>query len=74
MSVSKEIDLRFDVTKQLAQRIDALVQASGLKNRGELLTPVIEEFVKKEIHKSILLLRMCEINPQAAEAVGMVSD
>ena len=74
MSVSKEIDLRFDVTKQLAQRIDALVQASGLKNRGDLLTPVIEAFVNKEIHKSILLLRMCEINPQAVEVAGITSD
>ena len=70
MAEPKDADLRFNVTLTLMRRIDALVQAKGFAGRGDLLTPLIEAFVTKEIHEATLLLRMAGINPLATEPVG----
>lgn len=68
MAEPRDIEIRFSVTKTLAQRIDALVQAESLQGRAELLTPIIESLVEKKIHEAIVLLRMAGINPADPEA------
>jgi metal-responsive CopG/Arc/MetJ family transcriptional regulator len=59
----RDIEIRFSVTRTMAQRIDALVQAKGLQGRSDLLTPVIQTLLEKEIHEAIVLLRCAGINP-----------
>lgn len=68
MAEPRDTEIRFSVTRTLAQRIDALVQAESLQGRAELLTPIIEALVEKKIHEAIVLLRMANINPLDPEA------
>lgn len=67
MAEPRDTEIRFNVTRTLAQHVDALVQAKGLQGRAELLTPVIEAMVEKHIHEAIVLLRMAGINPADPE-------
>lgn len=67
MAEPRDIEIRFSVTKTLAQRIDALVLAESLQGRAELLTPLIEGLVERKIHEAIVLLRMAGINPSDPE-------
>ena len=68
MAEPRDTEIRFSVTRTLALRIDALVQAEGLQGRSDLLTPVIEALVEKRIHEAIVLLRMAGINPSDSDA------
>lgn len=68
MAEPRDVEIRFNITKTLAVRIDALVQAESLQGRAELLTPVIEALVEKRIHEAIVLLRCAGINPSDPEA------
>lgn len=67
MAETRDTEIRFNVTRTLALRIDALVQAERLQGRAELLMPVIEALVEKKIHEAIVLLRMAGINPADPE-------
>ena len=67
MAEPRDTEIRFMVTRQLAQRIDALVQSDCHQGRAELLTPLIEAMVEKRVHAAIVLLRMAGINPADAQ-------
>lgn len=62
-SGSGTTELRIDVPADLIQRLDAVMQARGLKSRAEYVTPLLEQAIAKEVHAATLLLRMCRINP-----------
>lgn len=74
MAETRDTEIRFNVTRTLALRIDALVQAERLQGRAELLTPVIEALVEKRIHEAIVLLRMAGINPSDPETLRARSE
>lgn len=67
MAETRDSEIRFNVSRRLAQLIDALVQSKGLQGRAELLTPIIEALVDKELHEATILLRMAGINPADPE-------
>lgn len=69
MAESRDIEIRFNATRTLATRLDALVQAKGLGGRADLLLPLIESMVEREIHEAIVLLRCAGINPADPEVV-----
>jgi len=68
MAEPRDSEIRFNVSRRLAQLIDALVQSKGLQGRAELLTPIIEALVDKELHEATILLRMAGINPADPDA------
>ena len=59
----REEELRFKVSVDLMQMLDAVRQAKGYESRGDLLIPILEEMVRKEIHAATVLLRIARINP-----------
>lgn len=63
MAEPRDTEIRFNATRTLASRVDALVQSKNPQGRGELLIPLIEEMVAREVHAAIILLRIAGINP-----------
>ena len=73
MSDLREAELRGNVPKRLLQLIDALQQARGHTNRMDVVIPVLEEYVERELHFATLLCRMAGVNPSDSEASGDVA-
>ena len=66
----REEELRFKVSVDLMAKLDAVRQAKGFESRGDLLIPILEEMVRKEIHAAKVLLRIARINPLLADESG----
>lgn len=67
MADLREEELRFKISVELMQMLDAVRQSKGYENRGDLLIPMLEEMVRKEVHAATVLLRIARINPLLAE-------
>lgn len=63
MADPRDAELRFNVSTETMTLIDALMQAKSCGSRADLLIPVIEAFIQKEIHEATVLLRIARINP-----------
>ena len=63
MASPDKVELRIDVPAELMQRLDAVMQAKGMTARHQLVVPLLEEAIAKELHAATVLLRMCRINP-----------
>lgn len=70
MSEVREAELRGNVPKRLLQLIDALQQARGHTNRMDVVIPVLEEYVERELHFATLLCRMAGVNPADSASSG----
>lgn len=68
MASPREVELRINITSELAQRIDAVVMAEGLTCRGDLVIPVLEELTLRKLHAATVLLRVLRINPLSPDA------
>lgn len=66
----EKTEVRFMLPKPLAQALDALAFADDNKGRPELIERVLKEFAEKEIHKSIIRVRMLRGNPMLTESSG----
>ena len=60
---SDTVEMRFDVSSELANRIDAMLMVDGHKSRQEYLVPLIEKAINSELHRATVLLRCAGINP-----------
>jgi metal-responsive CopG/Arc/MetJ family transcriptional regulator len=63
MAEPRDVELRLNIDRTLAVRLDALVQAKKLNSRADLLLPLIQAMVTQEIHEAMVLLRIAGINP-----------
>ena len=70
MSDLRDVELRGNVPKRLAQLIDALQQARGLPSRMDVVIPVLEAYVNGELHSAMLLCRMAGVNPADSASSG----
>ena len=68
MNDLREAELRGNVPKRLLQLIDALQQARGHTNRMDVVIPVLEAYVERELHAATLLVRMARGNPDDSES------
>ena len=68
MNDLRDSELRGNVPKRLMQLIDALKQAKGLQNNMDVVIPVLEEYVERELHIATLLVRMARGNPDESES------
>lgn len=64
------VELRVDITKELAERIDALLMVGRLKARADYVVPVLSAAVEEEFHRATVLLRCAGINPLLSTASG----
>lgn len=71
MNDLREAELRGNVPKRLLQLIDALQQARGHTNRMDVVIPVLEAYVERELHAATLLVRMARGNPDDSETDGV---
>ncbi len=69
-SPGERTEVRFMLPTPLAQALDALAHADDGKGRPELIERVLREFAEKEIHKSIIRVRMLRGNPMLTELDG----
>lgn len=70
----RDAELRGMVPTTLLQLIDAVMQAKGLENRMDVVIPVMERYVREELHAASLLCRMAGINPLQSEPAGARSE
>ncbi|MCY1166574.1 hypothetical protein D9M73_65160 [compost metagenome] len=66
----EKTEVRFMLPTPLAQALDALAFADDNKGRPELIERVLKEFAEKEIHKSMIRVRMLRGNPMLTERSG----
>lgn len=71
MSDLRDTELRGNVPKRLLQLIDALQQARGHTTRMDVVIPVLQEYVERELHAATLLVRMARGNPDDSETDGL---
>lgn len=71
---SDTVEMRFDVTRELANRIDAMIMVDNLKSRQEYLVTLIEKAIDAELHRAIVLLRCAGINPFDSTDTGKASE
>ena len=64
------IELRIDIPKRLAVRIDALMMVNNLKSRYDYVVPELTKVTDEAIHKATVLLRCAGINPLASADSG----
>jgi len=57
------VELRIDISRELANRIDALMMVDKLKSRADYVVPVLIESTDAAIHRVTVLLRCAGINP-----------
>ena len=65
-----KIELRVDITPELASRIDAMLMVDGLKSRADYVVPTLEKALNYELHRATVLLRCAGINPLASADSG----
>lgn len=63
-------ELRVDIPTELAQLIDAVMMAKGLRSRAEFCVPELQKVVDKHIEEATVLLRCARINPLATDKTG----
>lgn len=68
------VELRIDITRDLANKIDALMMVDKLKSRADYVVPVLTESTNAAIHRAIVLLRCANINPLLSTAGGNLAD
>ena len=57
------VELRIDISRELAARIDALMMVDKLKSRADYVVPVLTESTEAAFHRATVLLRCAGINP-----------
>ena len=57
------VELRIDISRELAHRIDALMMVDKLKSRADYVVPVLLEATDAAFHRATVLLRCAGINP-----------
>ena len=67
---SDKVELRVDISAELASRIDAMLMVDGLKSRADYVVPILEKALSYELHRATVLLRCAGINPLASGATG----
>ena len=65
-----KVELRVDITHELASRIDAMLMVDGLKSRADYVVPILEKALNYELHRATVLLRCAGINPLASGDSG----
>jgi metal-responsive CopG/Arc/MetJ family transcriptional regulator len=69
-----KVELRIDISAELARNIDAMMMVDNLKSRGEFVVPIIERAIRIELHRATVLLRCAGINPLASSPSGKAGE
>ena len=69
-----KIELRVDISPELAGRIDAMLMVDGLKSRADYVVPILERAINVELHRATVLLRCAGINPLASTGDGKAGE
>jgi len=69
-----KVELRVDISAELASRIDAMLMVDGLKSRADYVVPILEKALSYEPHRATVLLRCAGINPLASAATGKAAE
>lgn len=65
-----KVELRIDISAELASHIDAMLMVDNLKSRADYVVPILEKAISKELHRATVLLRCAGINPLASGPSG----
>jgi hypothetical protein len=64
------VELRIDISRELAARIDALMMVDGLRSRADYVVPVLLRETDSAFHRATVLLRCAGINPLTSTEAG----
>ena len=70
MANTDTVELRIDISKDLATRIDAIMMIKKLKSRADYVVPLLTVSTDLAVHEATLLLRCVGVNPLDSTACG----